>query len=412
MRRGFRRSVAAWMASLAALGSSSASGQAPLARTESSRPVVLEGLVAAPDGAPAEDAVVVSSVGGQVVTDRDGRYRLEIGVPLGAESIEVTAAGGRSGNLLASTRVELGAGVQAVRVAPLELAAGTCQPRWLPTFGGQPGMNSSVEALAVFDDGNGPALYAGGEFTVAGGYPANRIAKWDGSRWVPLGFGFNAGASNSVLALVVFDDGSGPALYAGGQFTAVGGVLASRIAKWDGSSWSALGSGVDTFVRALAVFDDGSGPALYAGGDFFTAGGVPASRIAKWDGSTWSPLGSGVSSRVYALTNFDDGSGPALYAGGVFTIAGGVLVHSIAAWNGSSWSALGSGMNDTVHALSVFDDGGGAALYAGGSFTAAGVVPAASIAAWNGSGWSALGSGMNDTVHALSVFDDGGGPAL
>jgi len=46
-------------------------------------------------------------------------------------------------------------------------------------------------------------------------------------------------------------------------------------------------------VRALAVFDDGSGPALYAGGDFTTAGGVAANRIAKWNGSSWSQLGSG-----------------------------------------------------------------------------------------------------------------------
>jgi hypothetical protein len=35
-------------------------------------------------------------------------------------------------------------------------------------------------------------------------------------------------------------------------------------------------------VNALTVFDDGSGPALVAGGQFTTAGGVPANRIAQW----------------------------------------------------------------------------------------------------------------------------------
>ena len=44
-------------------------------------------------------------------------------------------------------------------------------------------------------------------------------------------------------------------------------------------------------VYALAV--DASGN-LYAGGDFTTAGGVSANRIAKWDGSSWSALGSGM----------------------------------------------------------------------------------------------------------------------
>ena len=98
----------------------------------------------------------------------------------------------------------------------------------------------------------------------------------------------------SVRALTVFDDGGGPALYAGGDFTTAGGVAANRIAKWDGSSWTALGSGMNNDVHALAVFDDGGGPALYAGGAFTTAGGVAANRIAKWDGSSWSALGSGM----------------------------------------------------------------------------------------------------------------------
>ena len=77
-------------------------------------------------------------------------------------------------------------------------------------------------------------------------------------------------------------------LYAGGFFTTAGGVSANYIAKWDGSSWSALGSGIDNLVLALAV--DGAGN-LYAGGSFTTAGGVIANNIAKWDGSGWSALG-------------------------------------------------------------------------------------------------------------------------
>jgi len=40
-------------------------------------------------------------------------------------------------------------------------------------------MNADVSTLAVFDDGGGPALYAGGGFTTAGGVGANRIAKWN-----------------------------------------------------------------------------------------------------------------------------------------------------------------------------------------------------------------------------------------
>ena len=48
---------------------------------------------------------------------------------------------------------------------------------------------------------------------------------------------------------------------------------------------------------ALVVFDDDdtgpNPPALYAGGQFTTVGGVPAIGVARWDGISWSPLGSG-----------------------------------------------------------------------------------------------------------------------
>jgi murein DD-endopeptidase MepM/ murein hydrolase activator NlpD len=271
--------------------------------------------------------------------------------------------------------------------------------------------NPMVRALSVFDDGTGAALYAGGSFITAGGATANNIAKWDGSMWAPLG----TGVSWPVNALAVFDDGGGPALYAGGVFTTAGGVSAKSIARWDGSTWSPLGSGLEYSVWALTVFDDGAGPALYAGGRFFTAGGLTANKVAKWDGSTWTPLGSGIGTSdatVNALSVFDDGNGPALYAGGNFTTAGGVSASSIAKWDGTSWSALGTGMNNWVYALTVFDDGGGPALYAGGYFTSAGGVSANRIAKWDGTSWSPLGSDVVGGVFALSVFDDGAGSAL
>ncbi len=282
------------------------------------------------------------------------------------------------------------------------------------------GMNNGVSALTVFDDGSGPALYAGGIFTNAGGQIANRVARWDGSTWSPLGMGLNGG----VYALTVFDDGggAGPALYAGGFFTTAGGQIANRVARWDGAAWSPLGTGiVGDFVPAvstLEVLDDGSGFALYAGGFFSTAGGQPANNIARWDGAAWSPLGMGLNGPVSALTVFDDGrsDGPALYAGGSFTTAGGQSANRIARWDGSAWAPLGSGVNSWISALTVFDDDGstGPALYVGGAFTTAGGQAASRIARWDGVAWSPLGTGMNSSVVTLATFDIGGdaGPAL
>ncbi|MCB8967383.1 MAG: hypothetical protein H6660_10865 [Ardenticatenaceae bacterium] len=49
-------------------------------------------------------------------------------------------------------------------------------------------------------------------------------------------------------------------------------------------------------------------------GWFTTAEGNPASRIASWNGSTWSALGAGVDNPVYALAW--DAASNTLFAGG------------------------------------------------------------------------------------------------
>ncbi len=44
-------------------------------------------------------------------------------------------------------------------------------PGWIGVFG-------NVFGLGTFNDGSGEALYAGGNFNMAGGVTANNIAKW------------------------------------------------------------------------------------------------------------------------------------------------------------------------------------------------------------------------------------------
>ncbi|MGH2541749.1 MAG: hypothetical protein ACRDIB_03070, partial [Ardenticatenaceae bacterium] len=279
---------------------------------------------------------------------------------------------------------------------------------------GRLGDYSWVRALAVAPDGT---LYAGGYFTAAGGVAANKIARWDGTAWSPLGSGMNA----SVSALAVAPDAEGATLtlYAGGNFTEAGGIPVNYIAKWDGSAWSPLGSGMSSrygvFVNALAVAPDGT---LYAGGLFSTAGGIPVGNIAKWDGSAWSPLGSGMNSSVEALAVAPDGT---LYAGGNFTEAGGISVGRVAKWDGTTWSQIGgvtgSSITTAVLALEVVPDAGGEthSLYLGGDFTEAGGNPANNVARWDGVAMHALGSGTNFHIAALAVAEPDlyvGGPFL
>ncbi len=241
------------------------------------------------------------------------------------------------------------------------------------------GLNNPGNTLAVYDDGSGTALFVGGNFTQAGGNPASKIARWNGTGWTALGAGIQI--EGTVSKLLVHDDGSGPALFAGGSFWAIAGVPIQRTARWDGTAWQPLGSGllggtVFTQEVEMAVFDDGGGPQLYVTGDFFSAGGVPANHIARWDGSSWHALGAGLDGRGITLCVFDDGSGPALYVGGDFQHAGGIPANRIARWNGSSWSALGRGLGldssflqqwPNTMAVHEFVPGEGASLVVGGS---------------------------------------------
>lgn len=255
---------------------------------------------------------------------------------------------------------------------PQSPLAGIDNVNWSPTFG-VPGANGSVRSMLW----TGTDLYVGGTFTSIGGVSANRIARWDGSTWSALGTGTN----NSVLALAW----DGTNLYAGGTFSTPG----SRVARWDGANWNSLGTGMNagSIVFALTL----QGGNLYAGGNFTTAGGGAANRIAQWNGTTWSALGTGFSNgAVRALTS----DGTNLYAGGTFTAP----ISRIASWNGATWSALGSGVDNNVFALAWT----GSTLYVGGTFLNAGGAPANRIAEWNGTAWSALGTGVDDTVNALN----------
>ena len=242
------------------------------------------------------------------------------------------------------------------------------------------GMNSTVRAVTVFN-GN---LIAGGDFTTAGGVSTSRVAKWNGTSWSSLGSGMNS----TVRALIIYNN----ELYAAGSFTNAGGVTANRIAKWNGSSWSSLGLGLNGSAYSLEIYNN----SLIVGGYFSTAGGITVNNIAKWNGS-WSALGTGTNSTVFALTVYSN----KLVAGGAFQTVGGVPVNKIATWDGNNWFSLGNGLdNGTVYSLSVYNND----LIVGGSFTYASGVSANRIAKWNGSSWSPLGSGTNASVYAFSQY--------
>ena len=172
---------------------------------------------------------------------------------------------------------------------------------------------ASVNDLEVF----GGTLYAAGTFVFPSG-AAGAIFRLNGSSWTIVSNSLNgvplasaeklathagalyaivaAGAGSSVVRIdgttlvsvgdaddgVVVDITSdGTRLYAVGTFARLGGVVAERVAAWDGSIWHALGSGISggqAYPKVVLSF----GGSIYVGGDFATAGGKDSPYIARW----------------------------------------------------------------------------------------------------------------------------------
>ena len=78
--------------------------------------------------------------------------------------------------------------------------------------------------MAVAADGPN-AIYVAGTFTVAGAVRVNNIAKWNGTAWEAMGTGLT-GAEGRVLALSVDAEHN---LIAAGHFTNAGGILAMNM---------------------------------------------------------------------------------------------------------------------------------------------------------------------------------------
>lgn len=235
-----------------------------------------------------------------------------------------------------------------------------------------PGANSVAGVFLL----EGDTLYAGGEFTQIGGQPRNYLAAVDATTgqvlpWDP--------SPNSVVIAMAR---SGSTLYVGGLFDRIGGQQRRHLAAVDAttgtlSSWDAhVAPGV---VDALLV----SGNTVYVGGGFEQVGGQPRNSIAALDATTgeatpWYPQASGWGTpiRVRALALIDS----TLYVGGSFGTMGGQPRVCLAAVDTATAIATtwDPGLDGLVWSLRVE----GSELYVGGGFTRAGGTPAVGLAAF------------------------------
>jgi hypothetical protein len=299
-----------------------------------------------------------------------------------------------AGRVFAGGYFNYAGGVRVNKIAMWDAAS------WKDVGGGvtvDPPHTGDIDAL-VFDRFG--LLYAGGYFTRAGGVPVNNVARWDGSTWSSLGDGIWSGHSwDTVNALAADNRGN---VFAGGNFTMAGGINAVNIARWNGDTWSPVGGGIQSsrnstsWVSSMLV----DGQNIYTGGEFDLAGSTPVKSIARWNGDSWDTLQGGAwrdnnPPDVRSLAINRDGM---IYAAGYFNMAGGKCARSIAVWDGADWSGLGkSTSTDGAITTMIPDQQGG--YYVAGEFDCAGGQVANHIAHWDGVSWSTMGNGLGSNFE-------------
>ncbi|MBL8009101.1 MAG: T9SS type A sorting domain-containing protein [Flavobacteriales bacterium] len=268
-----------------------------------------------------------------------------------------------------------------------------------------PGNGGSSSPTTDLEFWNGE-LYACGTFTHSGQTELNRVARWDGQAWQPLG----TGADGTVSSLRAGPDG----LYAGGLFNQMDTITALGLARWDGTRWHRVHDLPDiTPVQGTnSIFD-----LAFYNGMLYIAGNFKGSlgnSIARWNGSAWEGLpGGALFAGSYSWINRLEVHDGLLYAAGVFSRdppdghpdnPG----NSIAAFDGSTWTDLAGGTagsaSHQVNELLWWHD----TLYVAGSFNAIGGIPSGGLARWDGQRWCSLvPPGYFDLpTRAIGLFRD------
>jgi hypothetical protein len=243
-----------------------------------------------------------------------------------------------------------------------------------PAFSIGTGFDSTVQMIALAADGSGN-LYVGGAFTDYNGVNVNGLVRLKPDGSVDPTFLIGTGFDNTVFFIVPLANGD---LYVGGTFTTYKGLPANRLVRLhsDGTidPTFVTGTGFDNTVLTLLLADDGSGD-LYVGGAFTNYNGNAVNDLVRLNSNGVKDLsfttGSGFNNTVFHVVPVGDGSGD-LYVGGAFTSYNTLQANEMIRLNqngtmDSSFST-GSGFDNTVFRIAPAGDGSND-VYAGGQFT-------------------------------------------
>lgn len=295
----------------------------------------------------------------------------------------------------------ISAGVLWLMTVPSVVQAQCVLQRRADLTGG--GIGPQVTAVVSFDDGTGPAVFASA-------FPATNAIyrRTANSGWTATTYGPGA-VGASVRAMYVDEDPvNGPTLLA-----AAGGQLL----KWSGADqrWETLGPPAPWSIWAIARHTDASGSYLVTVSTSGTSVNGVAQRLTA---SGWERLGvNNAWMQGQAVVSADlDGDGPgapSLFVVGRSGFDGQTGSADVMRWDGTSWLALPR-LSGWSKSAVVFDDGTGVGVYVSSHVTPT-FMPFTSVAKWNGQAWVAIDNRVqnplrnDDVVYGMTLFDDGTG---
>lgn len=204
------------------------------------------------------------------------------------------------------------------------------------------GLSGAVRDAIVFDDGSGPALYAAGGITGTGGLAAPVGASSFGAD----GWRSHSGGPYSSIPafqMLTGNVGQGSRIYA----------TTGQIVEWTGSQWQRMGTLGP--VMSACIHPVANVPTLIAGGEFNTTNGNSVEYVARWSGTTWQQVGTGLTRAVRSVVSFNNGLETKLYAAGQNIIGSGTS-PGLAVLNGNTWQAVANAPT-SIYSMKVVNDG-------------------------------------------------------
>lgn len=227
---------------------------------------------------------------------------------------------------------------------------------WSPVGGGVSGW---VSTLLASRSGR---LIVGGEFTLPPSTTTHNVARWDGQTWSSMGT-----PPGVVIALA--DAANGDVL--------AGGYYPAFVVRWNGSTWTQLGTIPPTNYQINVIAELPNGD-IVAGSSY-----ASGAKVLLWSNGVWAPLGHGFA----ATSPFDEINRICVLPNGDVVVAGNFVqgnLFNVARWDGIAWQPMGAGLPSRVSDLDLLP--GGDLLATHGNVDSAGQI-VVSPSRWNGTAW-------------------------